>query len=234
MTSTRTTYLALFLAVALAAPTLSFAQEEGGAAQGGAPADGPGKRERMSKLFRIIQAEPTIKDTQRAAVKFYKLEMGRIHDMAGNARLKGLLPELEASVDNMVGDTFTNTRDGLYPILPNPNENPNPGFFKERTTSSTDQFTWRVRATWALDRLIFNAEALDTKSLGSLQESLVREITTLFFARRRLLASLILSPPQDEEEYFYEAMRLEELTATLDVLTGGMFGAKAYQVQGMP
>ena len=103
MTSIRTTTLALFFAAALAAPALSFAQEEGGGeAPGAAPADGPGKRERMSKLFRIIQAEPSIKDTQRAAVKFYKLEMGRIHSMAGNARLKGLLCKVETDDANFL------------------------------------------------------------------------------------------------------------------------------------
>src|SRR5690349_8733818 len=74
----------------------------------------------VKKLFEIIKQEPTIKDVQGAVLKFYKLEPSRIHGMATAARLKGLIPELEGSVDNMVGHSFTNMRDGLYPVLPSP------------------------------------------------------------------------------------------------------------------
>jgi hypothetical protein len=149
--------------------------------------------------------------------------------MISASRLKALVPELEAGLDNSVGSTYTNSRDGLYPILPNPAENPNPGNFKERTAASTDQVVWRVRAVWSLDRLVFNSEALDVRSLGSIQENLVREITTIFFARQRHIASMLLSPPDDEEQSYYQAVKLEELTATLDALTGGMFGPRAWK-----
>ena len=51
----------------------------------------------------------------------------------------------------------------------------------------------------------------------------------MFYARRRILASLIVSPPEDQEEYFYELMRLEEMTATIDSFTGGHFAKRAWQ-----
>ena len=86
-----------------------------------------------------------------------------------------------------------------------------------------------VRAVWNLDRLVFNAEELDVKSLTSIEENLVREVTTLYFGRRRLLANLILSPPEDEEEIYFERLRLDEMTATLDALTGGSFASKAWK-----
>jgi len=149
--------------------------------------------------------------------------------MATRAHTKALIPELEAGLDNMVGNNYQNTRDGLYPVLPSPAENPNPNNYKERVSGSNDQTTWRVRAVWNLDRLVFNPESLDAKSLTSLQENLIREVTTMFFARRRVLASLIVSPPEDQEEYFYELMRLEEMTATLDAFTGGKFAKRSWQ-----
>ena len=183
----------------------------------------------VKKLFEIIKQEPTIKEVQGAVLRYYKLEPSRIHGMARAARLKGLLPEIEGSVDNMVGHSFTNMRDGLYPVLPSPATNPNPGNYKERTQFDQDQLTWRVRATWSLDRLAFNAEALDTKSLNSIGESLVREVTALYFARRRLLAAVMLAPPEKDEELFFDLMRLDELTATLDAMTGGMFAKKAWK-----
>jgi hypothetical protein len=212
--------------------TLRLAALALGALAAAAPRDAAAQegdnRAAVQRLLQIVRGEPTIQEVQRAAVRHYKLEPDRLNRMARNARLKGLIPEVEGSLDNSVGKSFTYMRDGLYPILPNPEENPNPGYYKERHQSSNDQLTWRVRASWNLDRLAFNAEALDVKSLNSLQENLIREVTTLYFARRRVLAGILLSPPQDDEALFYELMRLDELTATLDALTGGMFGKRAW------
>ena len=221
---------AALAALALTYPAVSPAQDvpEGG---GAAPEAAPRKqtsRASVKRLFQIIKAEPTVKDLQKAAVKHYRLEPERINALARNARLKGLVPNISATFSNEIGNRFTNTKDGLFPVLPNPSENPNPNFFKERVSESSDNLSWSVSASWDLDRLVFAAEALDAKSLTSLEENLVREVTTLFFSRRRVLASLILSPPDDDEEFFYELMRLDELTATLDAFTGGMFGKKAW------
>src|SRR5207245_2374557 len=105
--------------------------------------------------------------------------------------------------------------------------------FKERTQSNSDQFLWRMRAVWNLEWLAFNAEQLDVKSLSAIEENLVREVTTIYFSRRRLLASLTLSPPEDEEELYYEQLRLEELTSTLDALSGGMFGKRASKLEAL-
>ena len=203
-------------------------QPEGGGAAPQAPAKRQVSRAAVKRLFQIIKAEPTIREVQKAATRHYELEPERIHRLARNARLKGLIPNVSASFSNELGNRFTNTKDGLFPILPSPPENPNPSFFKERVSESSDQLTWSVSASWDLDRLVFAAEALDAKSLTGLEENLVREVTTLFFSRRRILASLILSPPDDDEEFFYELMRLDEITATLDSFTGGAFGKKAW------
>ena len=220
---------AALAALAFTLPAVSSAQD---VPEGGAPAEAAPRKQTsrasVKRLFQIIKAEPTVKEVQKAAVKYYRLEPERINGLARNARLKGLVPNISATFSNEIGNRFTNTKDGLFPVLPNPDNNPNPNFFKERVSESSDNLSWSVSASWDLDRLVFAAEALDAKSLTSLEENLVREVTTLFFSRRRVLASLILSPPDDDEEFFYELMRLDELTATLDAFSGGMFGKKAW------
>jgi hypothetical protein len=222
--------MALVIGLLLAVPAARAQEEQPGA--GGEVQQPPQKRQvsraAVKRLFQIIKAEPTIKEVQKAAVRHYELEPSRIASMARNARLKGLIPEVSASFSNELGNRYTNTKDGLFPILPSPPENPNPSFYKERMSESSDQLSWNVSATWEFDRLVFAAESLDAKSLTGLEENLVREVTTLFFSRRRILASLILSPPDDDEEFFYELMRLDEITATLDAFTGGMFSKKAW------
>jgi hypothetical protein len=203
-------------------------QPEGGGAEAQPPPKKQTSRAAVKRLFQIIKAEPTIREVQKASVRHYELEPARIHRLARNARLKGLIPNVTASFSNEIGNRFSNTKDGLFPVLPSPPENPNPSFYKERLSETSDSVSWSVSASWDLDRLIFAPEALDAKSLTGLEENLIREVTTLYFSRRRILASLILSPPDDDEEFFYELMRLDEITATLDSFTGGMFGKKAW------
>ena len=221
----------------LAALAFSLALEGRAAAQEGpepgyenaASAEPRGDRGKIKKVMKILKTEPSIRQVQKTAVRHYELEPERVNAMARNARLKGLIPDLTLGLENSVSNSFSNTKDGLYPILPSPSENPNPENLKERIATGDDRLGWSVNARWSLDRLVYSAESLDAKSLTSLQENLVREVTTLFYSRRRVLASLLMSPPTDDEEYFYELMRLEELTATLDAFTGGMFTEKAWR-----
>ena len=229
--------LTLFLVtfVGMAAPAEVLAQEADNEAVGpdaarqdpGAARPGESRRD-MKALFKILKEEPTIRDVQKWALRYYQLTPSRINDMASNARLKGLVPEVDLSFENNKGNTFGNMRDGLYPTLPSPGTSPNPQNLKERTAGTSSNNVFRVRAVWNLDRLVFNAEGLDVKSLNSLGETLVREATTLYYSRRRLLASIILSPPEDPEELFFELTRLDEMTSTLDSLTGHKFSKKSW------
>jgi hypothetical protein len=177
------------------------------------------KRVQLARLKEILKHEPSIQEVQRAALTHYQLEPERIDSMSSAARLKGLFPEVDAGFDSLLGHNFTSTQDALFPTLP----------FKERQAGSNDQTVWHVRGVWDLSRVVFNPEQLDIKTLGSLQETLIREVTTMYFSRRRVLANLILSPPEDEEDLYYEQLRLDEMTATIDSFTGGKFADRAYQ-----
>ncbi|MCP4448411.1 MAG: hypothetical protein GY811_24175 [Myxococcales bacterium] len=232
MKNLRATLLALLIGTlgALALPGHVYAQDgEGDEASIRRPPAKSKSMKSMKALFKILKGEPRIKDVQRWALRHYKLSPHRVNGMATNARLKGLVPEVSFNFSNNKGNTFGNMRDGLYPTLPNIGANPNPDSLKERTagTSSTNVFS--VHASWSLDRLVFNPEGLDVKSLNSLGETLVREVATLYFSRRRLLASIILSPPEDPEELFFELTRLDEMTATIDSLTGNRFGKRSWK-----
>jgi hypothetical protein len=203
---------------------------EGGGDPAAAKQKSQSKGKAFGKLRQILKSEPTCKQVQRAALEFYKLEPERIRRMGVASRAKAIVPELEGSIDNSVGKTFTRTSDGLFPAATlRQIDRENPDGYKERVDTTTDNFLWRVRAVWNLDRLVFNSEELDVKSLNSLEENLVREVTTLYYSRHRLIANLILSGPEEDEEIFYELLRLDEQTSTIDALTGGFFGAKAWK-----
>jgi hypothetical protein len=184
------------------------------------PAEKQGrKRTLLVQLREIVKREPTVQEVQRAALAHYQLEPERIRSMSTSARIKGLFPEVDAGFDSTVGHNFNDMQDALYPTLP----------FKERQAGSNDQMVWHVRGVWDLSRVLFNPEQLDIKTLGSLQETLIREVTTMYFSRRRVLAGLILSPPEDDEDLYYDQLRLDEMTATIDAFTGGKFAERAYR-----
>ncbi len=214
--------LAVWSALALGSPDASAQEAE--------PAAPPAADKRkLRRLFAILGKEPSARDVQKATWKYYDLDPDRVRSLAGAARIKGLVPNVNVRFSNTLGDMFENKRDGLFPNLPGWPDLPNPSAFKEVTAQSNDSLTWEVSAQFDLDRLVFSAEALDARSLSSLSESLVREVTTLYYSRRRVIISLVLSPPPTAEEYLYELTRLDEMTATIDALTGGMFERRAWK-----
>jgi hypothetical protein len=182
------------------------------------------KPEELSRLRQLVQSEPTIREVQSAVLRYYRLEPQRIRSLVSSARVKALLPQVDAGVDSTVGHSFTNMQDALYPTFP----------YKERDAGSNDQMVWHVHAVWDFSRALFNPEQLDIETLNSLQETLIREVTTLYFARRRTMAALVMSPPQDDEELYDQQQRLAEMTATLDAFTGGQFAARAWNGEVLP
>jgi len=186
-------------------------------------------KRKLKKLFTILKREPTVQQVQKGATAYFDLDPDRVRSLAGNARLKGLVPNVQVRFTNSISDEFRNTRDGLFVNLPGWPGFPNPSSFKEVVAQNSDSLSWEVSAQFDLDRLVFSAEALDAKSLTSLSESLIRELTTLYYSRRRVIISLILSPPTGLEEYLYELTRLDEMTATIDALTGGKFEPRAWR-----
>ena len=84
---------------------------------------------------------------------------------------------------------------------------------------------WNVRgkATLNLPRLIFNPEELDVASLAGLVEGILKESTRLYYMRKRLQVDMVLKPPTDQATLISKRLRIEELTAMLDAMTGGWY-----------
>ena len=59
-----------------------------------------------------------------------------------------------------------------------------------------------------------------------LRDDIMNEITRTYFERRRLQIETYLSPPRDIKQILEKDLRIQELTADLDALTGGYFSAQ--------
>lgn len=195
---------------ALGTPTAAWAQE-GAAAAPPAP---PRPNLKAIRALRVrFEQEPSVEEVQKAALTFFQVHPDKVLGYRQKAFLKALMPDLEVAFNAEKGKNDRNMIDALYTNFP----------FKEREGTDHTTVSLNVRAHWALDRLIFNAEVLDVTSLVGVQEGLLREITSLYFTRRRLMTFLTLSPPQDPGEKITESIRLDEITANINALTGGYF-----------
>jgi hypothetical protein len=59
-----------------------------------------------------------------------------------------------------------------------------------------------------------------------LRDDILDEITRTYFERRRLQLETCLSPSLDLKKKLQNELRIQELTADLDALTGGDFTAR--------
>ena len=89
---------------------------------------------------------------------------------------------------------------------------------------STD---WHVGLSWNMGELIWNDDqtSIDTRSklMVELRDDLLNEVTHLYFERRQLQVEIWLHPPKELPLKLEKELKLQELTAGIDALTGGYF-----------
>lgn len=176
----------------------------------GIPAPAAAKQWTEATLLAQFAHEPTVQQVQEAGVRYYQVHPHHIRSMRRNAQLKALVPTISGEFSNYVTSAKRNLADGLYPTIGS----------KEYEQTNGDSMGFRVQASWALDRLVFNAEVLDVQSLIGILDGVVREVTTIYYIRRRLQIDMVLRPPTDLATRISQRIRIEELTGLLDAMTG--------------
>ena len=58
-----------------------------------------------------------------------------------------------------------------------------------------------------------------------LRDDILNEVTRYYYERRRLQIDLAMNPPRDRSKELEKELRLQELTAYIDALTGGYFSS---------
>lgn len=86
-----------------------------------------------------------------------------------------------------------------------------------------------VKLEWRLDKLVMSSEQIrvinETGKANKMREKVLDEVTRLYFDRRRLQVDNLLNPPSSLSDQIDMELRLQEMTANLDALTGGQFSA---------
>ena len=160
-------------------------------------------------VIRQFENEPTIREVQEIAIKYAEVHPEKIKEWRSAASKKALLPDLSVGLDRYVTDYYH------WDAGQNP----------DVLTKGDDVVSWDVTMSWDLGELVWNDDqtSIDTRSrlMVQLRDDILDEITRTYFERRRLQIETHLSPPEDLRKKLEIDLRIQELTADLDALTGG-------------
>ena len=161
------------------------------------------------------KGEPEIADVQRVAIKYAEVEPQKIKRWRKQAAKRAWLPQLNTSVGRNVTDLWhwesgSSTKAGDDVLI-----------------KGDDAIEWDVSLSWDLGGLIWNDDqtSIDTRSrlMVQLRDDILDEVNKTYFQRLRVKMELDNLAIEDRGKRYEKELRLRELTASLDGLTGGYF-----------
>jgi hypothetical protein len=174
-------------------------------------------------LLRALAAmDPPVDALRAAASALALVEPDRARSLVTRARFAGWLPEVRSRVDRRFArsesvDLGSSSAAPLAPV----------------GIDSNNDVRYEVRATWDLSRIVFNPDELGAHFQALRTADARREIESLvirlYFERRRLKAELsaadatAMPPAGTPLPGMALELRVEEIEAELDGLTGGAF-----------
>jgi len=191
-------------------------------AQTDAPAQEPPPRERRvdAALLRAqAAADPPIDALRAAASALALTEPDRAHSLVVRARLAGWLPEIRGGFFRRFAraesvDLGTSSATSLAPV----------------GIDSDNDVRYELRATWDLSKIVFNPDEIGAHFQALRTADARREIESLvirlYFDRRRLKAELNAADATSTGmplSGMKLELRVSEIEAELDALTGGAF-----------
>ncbi|MBI4358576.1 MAG: hypothetical protein HY584_04685 [Candidatus Omnitrophica bacterium] len=161
----------------------------------------------------LFAEEPTIAAIQKQAIRYANVSNWKTRRWQWASRFRALIPTLSAGKSFSTSDTIDLDRGG--------SNDPDRYIIGPPDQSKS----WDFDLNWNLSDLIWNSSqtSIDSreKLMVELREDILSEVTRLYFERRRAQVEFILRPPADPLDRTHELLRIEELTASIDVSTGG-------------
>jgi photosystem II stability/assembly factor-like uncharacterized protein len=162
-------------------------------------------------ILERFKEEPGIEEVQKAAIEYAEVYPDKIKAWRDSANKKAILPNVSVGLDRYVTD-YWHWDSGTNP---------------DTLQKGNDTVSWDVTMTWVMSELIWNSDqtSIDTRSklMVELRDDIMNEVTRTYFERRRLQIEMLASPPQDLKLSIEKELRIQELTADIDGLTGGYF-----------
>ena len=203
--------------LALLMPTLSMAQT-------------------VEDVMARFGAEPTIIEVQQAAAAYAQIDEGTIEGWTTRANTAALLPDVRIEYRRNVDDDLQRDDDQDFEV-DEAGDLALTDVARDVRTDEDQENRLMIRGDFELNELIWNPDILriskETRDLVELREDVLTTVTSLYFERRRAQVQLLLNPPTDTVERLRRELELQELTASIDALTGGWFGEQL-SAAGLP
>lgn len=170
----------------------------------------------------LLYREPSIHQVEHRVIHDSDTSNWKIQSWHASSRLKTLLPDVSFKKDLSRSTSIDLDRGG---------------------TSDADRYIlgpenrsrgWDFGVSWNLGDLIWSSSqtSIDSreKMMIELRRDLLAEATRIYFERRRLQMEILFSPAATEQAHLENLLRLEELTALLDGMTGGWYGKQLERI----
>jgi hypothetical protein len=168
-------------------------------------------------LRAAFEGDPPLPFLRGAATALAQAEPARARSLVERARWAALLPEVRVRVDRRFARTESLDlgRDTTEPLA------------TPVGVDSINDLRYECRATWDLGRIVFNPDEIGASAhalkLAEARRELESAVIRLYFERRRLKAEALASDASEGTPPVHLEIRIQELEAELDALTGGAF-----------
>jgi hypothetical protein len=171
-----------------------------------------GDAERIERALTLLENEPGLAELERAALGLADADVDGADGWMGSTNWSAVLP-----VVKLVAEHDMERDESLDRYQDEP----------DRWGADTDRdLGFQVSAQWNLPELVFNPDEVRVygalANRASRREALLTTLVGYYFERRRLQLAELLEPPPDLAGELERRMRIEELTAFIDALTGGL------------
>ncbi len=175
------------------------------------------------QLLARFKYEPLIKEIQKVAIQYAEVHPSKIEEWRKAAARRAWLPNLSFNTGIDTKQKVDLDRGGTN----------DPDKFIIGPPEKS--FDWSVGVSWNLGELIWNDDqtSIDTRSrlMVQLRDDILNEVTHLYYERRRLQVEMAMAPMRDLPIQIEKEIRLEELTANIDGLTGGYLSRRLQEIQ---
>ncbi|MCK9572339.1 MAG: hypothetical protein M0Q96_03575 [Candidatus Omnitrophica bacterium] len=165
----------------------------------------------------ISAKEPKINQVQQAAIDYAEVSPEKIKNWRKQAAKKALLPELSVGVERNSTDLW-HWETGSSTIGQSGDDSLRRG---------RDSIDWDVTLRWDLGEIIWNDDQTNidvrSKLMVELRDDILDQVNKLYFERLRVKMELGNLNIEDLKKRNEKELKLQELSASLDALTGGYF-----------
>ncbi|TVR03541.1 MAG: hypothetical protein EA398_04320 [Deltaproteobacteria bacterium] len=180
----------------------------------------------VSELMELFADEPDVAAVQQAALRWANLDRDRVPGWYRQVRISAVLPRTRIEGNVIQRDTdqsdLTQNFDFTDPLEATPSGS-------RQLLRETDYRQLQVRGfmQWELNELVWDSDvlrvSLEGQRLVRLRQDVLNTVTALYFDRRERQLEFELNPPADLNARVRAQLAIEQLTASLDALTGGWF-----------